>query len=442
MSTPAFDVCVIGAGPAGAIAALELARFGFRVHLLHRPRQGQHWPETVPQQLSLLLEKLGLGHALAAAIRVSVSEKWLLWRGEERVRIVQPGGVIIDRDRLEAGLRACAAQLGVTVTTATAGRAIRLSDGTWHVPIGDAGKVHARFVVIASGRECLRRETPPERAETMVACYGTASRSPVRPGTMVVGSVSDHWYWGAALADSSFHITAFKRTRGLARKVSPEALLKQALRSIGSSSDVSFIRATDATSRRKKIAAGDGWIQIGDAVLAIDPLTSNGLYLAALSSVQAARVINTIMRRPDDAAGALAFFASAQAEIADHCASYSEAFYRSGMRGGTGGGAAHPAAGNHASNSHDWILSPTIRLEPVPVLSGDFVTQALGLRRSKKRSLACVEGIPVANLLEPLQAGRTLEEAKGEWSSLSAAGCDQFARLLVEEGIVVRQART
>jgi flavin-dependent dehydrogenase len=440
MSTPAFDVCVIGAGPAGAIAALELARFGFRVHLLHRPRQGQHWPETVPQQLSLLLEKLGLGHALAAAIRVSVSEKWLLWRGEEGVRIVQPGGVIIDRDRLETGLRACAAKLGVTVTTAAGGRAIRLSDGTWHVPIGGADKVHARFVVIASGRECLRRETTPERAETIVACYGTASRSPVRPGTMVVGSVSDHWYWGAALADSSFHITAFKRTRGLERKVSPEALLKQALLSIGSSSDVRFIRATDATSRRKKIAAGDGWIQIGDAVLAIDPLTSNGLYLAALSSVQAARVINTIMRRPDDAASALAFFASAQAEIADHCASYSEAFYRSGMRGGTAA-AANPAAENDALNFHDWFLSPTIHLEPVPVLSGDFVTQALGLRRSKKRSLVCVEGIPVANLLEPLQAGKTLKAAKREWSSLSATGCDQFARLLVEEGIVVKQMR-
>jgi flavin-dependent dehydrogenase len=168
----------------------------------------------------------------------------------------------------------------------------------------------------------------------------------------------------------------------LERKVSPEALLKQALRSIGSDSDVRFIRATDATSRKKAIAAGDGWIQIGDPALTIDPLTSNGLYLAALSSVQATRVINTIMRRPDDAASALTFYAGAQTEIADHCASYSDAFYRSGMRGGTGETTADQASENDAS-----------------------------------------------------------KEAKKEWSSLSEAGCDQFARLLMVEGIVVRQTR-
>ena len=57
-----FDICVVGGGPAGAIAAHVLAGAGARVALIVRDRPGSAFAvgETVPAQMRPLLKRLGL----------------------------------------------------------------------------------------------------------------------------------------------------------------------------------------------------------------------------------------------------------------------------------------------------------------------------------------------------------------------------------------------
>lgn len=57
-----FDVCVVGGGPAGAVAAHVLAGAGARVALIvrDRPRSAFVVGETVPAETRLLLNRLGL----------------------------------------------------------------------------------------------------------------------------------------------------------------------------------------------------------------------------------------------------------------------------------------------------------------------------------------------------------------------------------------------
>ena len=52
---------------------------------------------------------------------------------------------------------------------------------------------------------------------------------------------------------------------------------------------------------------GDNWIRVGDAAMAVDPLSGNGLFQALSSSLQAPAVIRTLRRSPEQAPLAQAF---------------------------------------------------------------------------------------------------------------------------------------
>src|SRR4051812_14277987 len=56
-----FDIIVIGAGPAGSVTAMLLAREGYQVAMFDRRRSGSiSVGETLPPQASRLLAELGL----------------------------------------------------------------------------------------------------------------------------------------------------------------------------------------------------------------------------------------------------------------------------------------------------------------------------------------------------------------------------------------------
>jgi hypothetical protein len=55
-------------------------------------------------------------------------------------------------------------------------------------------------------------------------------------------------------------------------------------------------------------AIGASHIRIGDACMSVDPLSSQGVHLALQSGIQSAIVVNTILRRPQDAEVARQFY--------------------------------------------------------------------------------------------------------------------------------------
>src|SRR5258708_38707376 len=73
LGTQSFDVVVAGGGPAGAVAALDLSRRGFRVALIEKsayenPRVG----ETRPPEIRRPLTELGGWEGFLSAIRLEV----------------------------------------------------------------------------------------------------------------------------------------------------------------------------------------------------------------------------------------------------------------------------------------------------------------------------------------------------------------------------------
>ena len=154
-----LDVAIAGAGPAGAIAALVLARAGVRVKLFDRARFPRHklCGDTVNPGALALLERLGVAHA-AGGFAID----GMLITGSYGVRVDgrYPAGVsgrAILREDFDQALLLAAADAGAAVEqevlvqgAASSGGAI---DGLFVAGRdGSAKRVNARLVIAADGR--------------------------------------------------------------------------------------------------------------------------------------------------------------------------------------------------------------------------------------------------------------------------------------------------
>src|SRR6187551_1305106 len=159
------DVLVVGAGPAGAIAALVLARAGVRVRLIDRatfPRDKLCGDSLNPGAMALLAR-----HGLAEAVEargLPVEGMWLTGPGGIGVAGTYPRGLLgrslarsdLDVMLVSAAERAGAAiELGVRVTgplTDGDARRPRVTGVAIASPSGRLIERRARVVIAADGR--------------------------------------------------------------------------------------------------------------------------------------------------------------------------------------------------------------------------------------------------------------------------------------------------
>jgi geranylgeranyl reductase family protein len=157
---PACDVVVVGGGPAGAIAALVLARAGARVTIFDRARFPRHklCGDSVNPGAMALLERLGVD---AAAGDHPIHGMIVTGVGGVRIDGRYPPGVtgrsVLRRDLDHALLNAAAAagvrvEEGVlvrdVVTSGTCVEGVEISSGS-----GSSGRVSSRTVIAADGRQ-------------------------------------------------------------------------------------------------------------------------------------------------------------------------------------------------------------------------------------------------------------------------------------------------
>jgi flavin-dependent dehydrogenase len=182
-------------------------------------------------------------------------------------------------------------------------------DGAWHLRLWHDGRAiehRTSFVVDASGRRAAlasRLGMRRQRLDGMVALAarvpGTGSTlgmlslieataegwwyaAPLPGGTVVVSLMTDHDIAHAAgIARSDTFRSAWAATHELAYRVPPPLRLP---------ATVSIFPAHTQYAER---AAGRGWLSVGDALLALDPLTSSGITGALDDACAAAATICT-----------------------------------------------------------------------------------------------------------------------------------------------------
>jgi flavin-dependent dehydrogenase len=310
-----FDVVVVGAGPAGATAALNLAptRRVLLVdrHATPRPRVG----ESLPGAARRLMTDMGLWDGFVADSHAPRHLHRGAWGGDEPVErhaLADPDGHgwHLDRVRFERRLRATAIARGA-VAVAPARPLTLEGDGEgWRMTLAHAQgttEVRARTVIDASGRSSrlLAPHGARRRVDDRLICgWVRAARADLPPGVTQIEAEAEGWWYAAPLPDGgallAFHTDADLPAARAGR--SPGDLLDRArgLPMLGRMLETpdwadgagGYCAAHGARLERPE---GAGWVACGDAALAFDPLSAQGLFNALYTGLAAAETTDRML---------------------------------------------------------------------------------------------------------------------------------------------------
>ncbi|WP_079110362.1 tryptophan 7-halogenase [Streptomyces roseifaciens] len=318
------DAAVAGSGPAGAVAALVMARAGYRVLLLDdgghsSPRAGQAGfkiGESLPPAARPLLRDLGLLDGFLAAGHPRSTGIYSAWGSEElhgRSHLFDPygHGWHLDRLRFDAFLRDAAVAAGAELRRATVldqlGRRLIVRErGTATVT-----ELHCRWTVDATGRRCVigRRHGHRRRQDRLVTAYTVfrdrhpadqhrEHREDVEARTLVEAAPHGWWYTTripagrlvAYLTDPDLADPSLRTPQGFWRGVARTGHVYRRLEGYDPASAPVPCWAP-AHGLQLSPAAGPGWVAAGDAALAFDPLSSQGILTALHTGARAGQTV-------------------------------------------------------------------------------------------------------------------------------------------------------
>ncbi|KJE25129.1 flavin-dependent dehydrogenase [Frankia torreyi] len=325
-----YDVAVVGGGPAGAATALTLARAGRRVLLLAAPA-GRHGPqpagrhgsgETLPPVGRTILRDLGLWTTFQAEGHLPCPGTNAAWgsaglQGVDHVFDPHGHGWHLDRASFDSMMRDHAARAGADVRTAVVRHLARTAGG-WRIrpdrPAADddgvtqgaaapepSAEVAASWLVDATGRRALlaRSRAVRHRYDRLIAT--SILLEPV-PGdtdarTLVEARPGGWWYTSLvttgqravafftdvdlvppALQTAGGFLAAAQHTHHLRHRADPDRAATSP-------------RLSPAAGRYLDPPIGAAWLAVGDAALAVDPLSSQGILNALHSGFRAGLTI-------------------------------------------------------------------------------------------------------------------------------------------------------
>lgn len=422
------DALIAGAGPAGSLAAIELARLGHRVLVVEQaafPRA--HVGTALPPPVHPMLERLGLWQSLCERGVLVPIPMDVLWdaqhQGEPQSQ--RPISYQADRGRFDAALLGLAVQDGARVCQpARMGDCRRMEAGGWQVlvsePCGQDHLVLTRNLVLATGRAggvAGRRAhlAPP----TLALCRRWKGAAGRLSASMVTAG-AESWCWAAPLPDGTLIGAVFVDPGGAIFQGRPSvadafragAKPAAVLRDLDADLRAGPVFACDATRSISQADDPADLIRVGDAAFTIDPLSSQGVLHAMISGLHAAAAVHTMLTRPGSESIATAFVRNRRQEAVGRDAATAARFYRDRAEAfGTRfwarqidsgeGGLDEPAPEALATaSSACWRLNPAARFVQEPVLDGmTIVEQPALVHQAFDRPVAFLCGVPVQRLL-------------------------------------------
>ncbi|MET7645871.1 FAD-dependent monooxygenase [Streptomyces sp. NPDC005426] len=331
------DAAVAGAGPAGAVAAFVLASTGHRVLLLDEARPSSPHAghcafkigESLPPAARPLLRDLGLLDDFLAGEHPKSTGTYAAWgsaalQGQSHLFDPYGHGWHLDRLRFDAFLRDAAVAAGAEVRRATVlkrlgSRLIVRERGS-----GAVTELHSRWTVDATGRRCVigRRHGRRRQQDGLVAAYAVFREH--RPAdrehpedcearTLVEAAPHGWWYTTrvpagrlvAHLTDPDLADPALRTPQGFWRGVTGTSHVRLRLEGYDPAA-TPLPRWAPAHGLRLTPAAGPGWVAAGDAALAFDPLSSQGILTALHAGARAGQTVAACLADAGRTADALA----------------------------------------------------------------------------------------------------------------------------------------
>jgi flavin-dependent dehydrogenase len=313
----AFDVVILGAGPAGCATALALRAQGIeRVLIADRARPASFIPgESATPDIAAVLAALGLDPDLGRLGALPYFGNLSAWCGPPQLSLFgrRGQGWHLDRTQFEEWLRRETVLRGAPIACPARLQTIARRGDGWDLEIETIGTVRARVVVDAAGRRApfaTRLGAKRHKLDDLVALavrIPSAERNGLT-GFSFVESFADGW-WYTAPVPSGECVVMLMTDRDIAQSYrEPETFVSawhsapELSRRIPPPQHRVRPRIFAAHGGHLDHGAGERWIAVGDALLSLDPLTSSGLSGAFNDGIAAADAIVGMLNGGDPSA--------------------------------------------------------------------------------------------------------------------------------------------
>lgn len=314
-----YRVAIVGGGPAGCACALALAQHG--VHDVLVIEAGDYTPfrigESIPPEANRLFQALGIAQDFFAEAHAPCHGSCSWWGSDKRGyndALMHPlgHGWHLERSRFNGFLARQARLRGTEVLLHASLAASAPADGggfALQLVLGSAAQpqqatIHADLVVDASGtRAVFARQRGSRKVETLpLVCLAMRFAVPEgsRSGLTHLEAVEHGWWYGAHLPDATLLLAFYSdaatvRAQRLQHAGRWLAWLAQAPNTAalarGAAPLAGGVQSFPAPSYCLDRLHGDGWLAIGDAASAFDPVTSQGIVKALANGMAAAGAI-------------------------------------------------------------------------------------------------------------------------------------------------------
>lgn len=303
---------VVGAGPAGAAAAVMLARAGHSTFIVERSASSK-WRagETLPPIAAEALRALGVWERfLADGHRPSrrTASAWGNSRLHLQHHLFNPHGTgwHVDRVRFDEMLVSAAEEAGAQRQSGARVTSVERSADHWRVVVWAGGVRTVEeydWLIDATGRGATLARMlgvgwiDDDRAVAVVGRLAPIASHASVEDALLVESAERGWWYSAMLPNGTLLAAYLTDSDELAGKASEHwhgalaSTSHTAMRTRGFA--LTDIHVRRASTGYVNTAAGPGWVAVGDAAMAHDPLSGQGLVHALATGMRGAAALHS-----------------------------------------------------------------------------------------------------------------------------------------------------